>query len=446
MSESAAFNLLIVDDDKGMRQSLLELMGAAGWQAEAVSRADKALERLADVTPDVILSDVRMPGMTGLELLARLDRDMSPPLVLISAHGDIPMAVEAMQSGAYSFVEKPYDPRRLLTILTHAAEQSRMRARNAQLKERLFQLSGLDRVLLGQTPAVAAVREEVLDLAPLDGAVMILGETGTGKELVARALHDLGPRADQPFLAINCAALTPDSFEAEMFGVAGAGEGRLLAASGGTLFLDEISTCPLVVQAKLLRVIEDQEVFPVGASAPATLDVRVVCATNEDVEQAVVEERLRQDLLFRLNTFVMQLPPLRHRKDDLTLLAAHFMADYAQLYEIAVPELDHEDVAALMAHDWPGNVRELRNVCARRVMLARRGGGTFAAALTQDHGLEDMPDTLREAVAAFERELIGKAIKAHEGRMDAAAGALGIGRRTLNEKIVKLGLDKAALL
>ncbi|MBO9400805.1 sigma-54 dependent transcriptional regulator [Shimia sp. R9_3] len=446
MNDGPTYSLLIVDDDKAMRHSLLALMEAAGWQAEAVARGEKALERLATLAPDVILSDVRMPGMTGMELLAALDTELSPPLVLISAHGDIPMAVEAMQSGAYSFVEKPYEPRRLLTILTHAAEQSRMRASNQRLKARLYELSGLDRVLLGQTQAVANLREEVLDLAPMEGAVLIQGETGTGKELVARALHDLGPRAEQPFLAINCAALSPERFEAEMFGTAEGGKGRLQAATGGTLFLDEIGACPPAVQAKLLRVIEDQQVFPVGAATPDAVDLRIISATNEDVDQAVADGRLRQDLLFRINTFVMQLPPLRQRRDDVTLLSAHFLDDYARVHEIAAPELDHEDVATLMAHDWPGNVRELRNVCARRVMQARRGGGTMAAALTQTGGLEDVPETLREAVAAFERELIGKAIKGHEGRMDAAAEALGIGRRTLNEKIVKLGLKKEALL
>ncbi|MBO9472430.1 sigma-54-dependent Fis family transcriptional regulator [Shimia sp. R10_1] len=446
MSEAPTYSLLIVDDDKAMRQSLLALMAAAGWKSEAVSRGDKALERLTTMVPDVILSDVRMPGMTGLELLAALQPQLAPPLVLISAHGDIPMAVEAMQAGAYSFVEKPYEPRRLLSILTHAAEQSRMRASNKRLKARLYELSGLDRILLGQTQAVAHLREEVLDLAPMEEAVLIQGETGTGKELVARALHDLGPRAEQPFLAINCAALHPDSFEAEMFGTAEGGKGRLQAASGGTLFLDEIGACPLAVQAKLLRVIEDQQVFPVGAARPDAVDLRIICATNEDVDLAVDEGRMRQDLLFRINTFVMILPPLRQRLDDVMLLAAHFLDDYARVHEVAVPELDHEDVATLMAHDWPGNVRELRNVCARRVMLARRGGGTMTAAMAQTPSLEEVPETLREAVAAFERELIGKAIKAHEGRMDAAAETLGIGRRTLNEKIVKLGLNKEALL
>lgn len=440
------FSLLIVDDDKSMRQSLLALMDAAGWQAEAVPRADRALEKVSEMHPDVILSDVRMPGMSGLELLASLDVDLSPPLVLISAHGDIPMAVEAMQSGAYSFVEKPYEPRRLLTILTHAAEQSRMRASNARLKDRLYALSGLDRVLLGQTPKVADLRAEVLDLAGLDGAVMILGDTGTGKELVARALHDLSARTDRPFLAINCAALHPDSFEAEMFGQANGADGRLQAASGGTLFLDEIVSCPPAVQAKLLRVIEDQQVYPVGSGVPVKVDLRIVSATNEDVDQAVADDRLRADFLFRLNTFEVQIPPLRMRRDDIGLLASHFLAEYARMHEMDPPALSHEDMAALMAHDWPGNVRELRNVCARRVMAARRGGGSMAAVLAGDIGAEDVPDTLREAVAAFEREMIGKAIKAHEGRMDAAAEALGIGRRTLNEKIVKLGLNKDALL
>lgn len=446
MSNPRSFSILVVDDDKSMRQSLVDLLEAAGWQCTAVSRAAGAVERLPELLPDVILSDVRMPGMSGLDLLASLDRASAPPLVLISAHGDIPMAVQAMQDGAYSFLEKPYEPRRLLTILTHAAEQHRMRQSNTRLKERLLSLSGLDRVLLGQTAQVIRLRQDILDLADTRVPVLIEGETGTGKELAARALHDLGSHPDAPFLALNCAALTPDTFEAEMFGVSGESDGRLLAASGGTLFLDEVCSCPLAVQAKLLRVIEDQQVLPVNAQAPVPVQLRVVSATNEDVEQAVQQGRLRQDLLFRLNTMVLTLPPLRQRRDDITLLAAHFLRGFARLYETTEPELSQDDVAALLAHGWPGNVRELRSVCERRVLAARRGAGSMAQAIRSDQQLEDVPDTLREAVAAFERELIGKAIQAHEGRMDAAAEALGIGRRTLNEKIVKLGLDKDALL
>ncbi len=441
MSQARPNSILIVDDDASMRQSLLELLEAAGWEAKAISRASHAQAEIAEAAPDVILSDVRMPGMSGLELLASLGAD-APPLVLISAHGDIPMAVQAMQDGAYSFVEKPYEPRRLLTILSHAADQARMRGDNARLRARLYSLSGMDRVLLGGTEQIGRLRQDILDLADVPAPVLIRGETGTGKELVARALHDLGRTPDAPFLALNCAALSVETFEAEMFGVAGGSEGRLRAVSGGTLFLDEICSCPLEVQAKLLRVLETMEVLPVGADRPVPVQLRVLSATNEDVEEAVRVGRLREDLLFRIDTVTLSMPPLRKRKDDIGLLAAHFLENYARLYEVTVPDLSSDDIAALLAHDWPGNVRELRNACERRVLGARRGGGSMAAAIRRDDVGEDVPDTLREAVAAFERELIGKAIQAHQGRMDATAEALGIGRRTLNEKIVKLGLEK----
>lgn len=445
MTDPQPFRILVVDDDSGMRQSLVDLLEAADWRVDALPRATQVAEHLKDSLPDVILSDIRMPSMTGMELLQSLGPD-APPMVLISAHGDIPMAVEAMQSGAYSFLEKPYEPRRLLTVLKHAAEQNRMRKDNTRLKERLYRLSGLDRILLGHTDDVVALRNDILDFAETDTAVLIDGETGTGKELVAQALHDLGGNPDAAFLALNCAALSPDRFEAEMFGVAGQSDGRLITASGGTLFLDEICACPLEVQAKLLRVIEDKQVFPVGASAPVPVNFRVLSATNQDVQKAVADGRLRQDLLFRINTVELTVPPLRRRQDDLMVLATHFLEEFAKLYEIAVPEITREDLAAMLTHSWPGNVRELRHVCERRILAARRGRGSIAGALQGSEPHDDLPGTLREAVAALEREMIAKAIQTQAGRMDAAAEALGIGRRTLNEKIVKLGLDKEALL
>jgi len=447
MSDQNPFRILVVDDDTGMRHSLVDLLEAADWQVEALPRADKVAAHLKSSLPDVILSDVRMPGMSGLQLLESLDAE-APPIVLISAHGDIPMAVQAMQAGAYSFLEKPYEPRRLLTVLKHAAEQYRMRKNNDRLKERLYRLSGLDRVLLGQTAAVSELRDDILDFAQTNAAVLIEGETGTGKELVARALHDLGSNPDAPFLALNCAALSSDRFEAEMFGTAGqAGhtDGRLTAASGGTLFLDEICACPPEVQAKLLRVIEDQQVLPIGATTPVPVAFRVISTTNQDVGKAVGSGQLRRDLLFRLNTVALTVPPLRQRRDDLIVLATHFLEEYARIYELDVPAVSREDLAAMLSHDWPGNVRELRHACERRILAARRGRGSLAEAIS-GAATEEMPATLREAVAALEREMIAKAIRDHEGRMDAAAEALGIGRRTLNEKIVKLGLDKEALL
>ena len=440
------FSILVVDDDKAMRLSLIELLEAADWSVQALSRASLVAETLLQFMPDVILSDVRMPGMSGLELLTQLDPLFSPPLVLISAHGDIAMAVEALQNGAYSFVEKPYAPRRLLSILRNAAERHHIARNNQRLKDRLFQLSGLDRILLGKTPEMIALRQEILDVADINAAVMIRGETGTGKELVARALHDLSRTPDGPFLALNCAALSPNSFETDMFGIHDGAQGRLIAASGGTLFLDEICSCPLAVQAKLLRVIEDQTVLPVGATDPVHVKLRIVSATNEDVEAAITDRRLRADLLFRINTVEFMVPPLRARRNDLTLLMTHFLAKYANIYEVSAPIIAQDDLAALLAHDWPGNVRELHHVAERRVLAARRSAGSMADAIRRGHRLDDIPDTLREAVAAFEREVIAKAIKTHGGRMDAAADSLGIGRRTLNEKIVKLGLDKGALI
>lgn len=446
MTDTAKFSVLVVEDDKSMRLSLVELLEAANWHVDTVARAELALDRLTKAQPDVILSDIRMPGMSGIDLLHQLQGTGAPPIVLISAHGDIPTAVQAMQDGAYSYLEKPYDPRRLLSVLSHAAEQHRMQHQNQRLKERLTQLAGLDRTLLGQSKQIMRLRDDILDLAQVQTSVLIQGETGTGKELVARALHDLGPNSDGPFVAVNCAVLSAERFEQEMFGTVDDPSGYILSAIGGTVFLDEICACPLPAQAKLLRVLEDKQVLPVGADTPITANFRVISATNQDITAATSAGQFRADLLYRINTMALTLPPLRGRRDDLMLLCIEFMQQLAQVYEIPPPVLTPDDLTQLMMHEWPGNVRELRNVIERRVLAARRGGGSMEQALQADPLPQDVPETLREAVASFERELISKAIRTHQGRMDAAAEDLGIGRRTLNEKIVKLGLNKDALL
>ncbi len=449
------FSVLVIDDDKEMRDSLAHLLSRAGWLVNIARRGSDALQFLANALEsssivDVVLSDVRMPEMSGLKLLENLQGDNKGlsglPVVLISAHGDIPMAVEAMQLGAYSFIEKPFDPHRLLTVLKNAARQRRQGLENERLRARLLDLSGLDRVLLGRTPAMETLREDVLDLSSSDMPVMLLGETGTGKELVARALHDLGTRAGQPFIAINCAAILLEQFEPMMFGVANNSRGMLAAADGGTLFLDEITTCSPEVQAKLLRAIETQEFCALGSSQPIRVNFRLISASNDNFEEAVKEGRIRQDLLFRLNNMVLQMVPLRDRRDDISYLFGHFLNEQAAVYEIVVPDVDADDLAALLSHDWPGNVRELRHVAERRVLAAKRGRGSVAEAIQPDVEADGVPETLRGAIAAFEKNLIGKAITNNQGRMDAVAEALGIGRRTLNEKIVKLGLNKQDLI
>ncbi|WP_380051980.1 sigma-54-dependent transcriptional regulator [Falsihalocynthiibacter sp. SS001] len=441
---SDPYSVFILDDDREMRASLTDLLERSGWDARSFHNGKDALKAMADTPPDAIVSDVRMPAMSGIQVLAEVTKLNGPPVVLISAHGDIPMAVDAMQNGAYTFLEKPFDPRRLITALTHAAEQNRLAARAKRLSERLRDLSGLDRVLLGETEAIARLREDILDFADVEASVLVQGETGTGKELVARALHDLSRRAGAPFVALSCAALPAEHFEATLFGTTDQ-SGLLASAEGGSLFLDELASCPIEVQAKLLRVLETREYFPIGSAKPRKTDVRLISASKVDLAEAVANGAFRDDLFFRVNALLISLPPLRERKDDLLLLFAPFCRECAETYETTPPQLTTEDISTLLAHDWPGNVRELRHVAERFVLASRRGPSTVAAALRQDKP-EENAATLRHAVAALEKQLIAQAIKTHQGRMDSAAEALGIGRRTLNEKIVKLGLDKDTIL
>ncbi len=438
------FRICVIDDDREMRQSLAHLLDRANFEVSPYADARVALREIEQMDFDIVLSDVRMPGMSGLELLKELSqRNFAPPLVLISAHGDIPTAVDAMQGGAYSFLEKPFDPRRLITILEHAAEAHQLRRTTSRMRDEISALSGLDRVLIGEDARLVALRSSIHDLAAIDGSVLITGDTGTGKEVVARALHNIGPHRDAPFVPINCALIPPERFEELVFGVESGARGLMRTASGGTLFLDEVSACPEPVQTKLLRVIEQGESLPVGSDDIVPVSVRVIAASNENLEDKIAEGRFRSDLFFRLAKFRLHLPRLTDRGEDVIRLFEHFCDQLAQTYEITPPDLSAEDAAALLSHNWPGNVRELRNVAERRILAARRGVGSVAEAMTLGEETDTVPATLREAISAFERTLIGNALRAHSGRMDAVAEALGIGRRTLNEKIVKLGLDKA---
>ena len=440
------YRALVIDDDKEMRQSLIHLIETAGWEVEAHSEATDIENKVAAFLPDVILSDVRMPKSSGLDLLKDRTTTANIPIVLISAHGDIPTAVQAMRDGAYSFLEKPFEPPRLLTILRNAAEKFQLSKDAERLRRQLATLSGLDRVLLGKSDALKNVRESVLDFSSANAAALILGETGTGKELVARALHNLSDRANGAFIAVNCATIEAEGFEKRIFGEAGVSQGLFREAEGGTLFLDEIGTCALDVQAKLLRAIELHEILPVGADRPVTVDVRIVSASNEPLDQAVDTGTFRRDLFFRLSNVVIDLPNLRSRPDDVPLLFEHFVQNFAELYETDVPDISAEDMATLFAYDWPGNVRELRNVAERYILASRRGTASVQDVLRVPAEMNDVPTTLREAVAAFERTMIAKAIRNHKGKMDDVAETLGIGRRTLNEKIVKLNLNKSDLV
>jgi len=445
MTKAPKYRVLVIDDDTEMRHSLVHLLESTGWAVETAASA-VGIETLIEATlPDVILTDVQMPGRTGLQLLTELPTDIMPPIVLISAHGDIPMAVEAIQNGAYSFLEKPFEPRRLITILQHAAEQHQLQETTKRLKDRLADLSGLNRVFIGQSDLVNSVRETVLDYSQLETTILILGETGTGKEVIAKAMHDLSLRSAKPFVAVNCTAIPITDFEEMLFGRTGHIQGLVSKAQGGTLFLDEIISAPIEIQMKLLRLIESKEFIALGSDTTQMANIRIIAASSENPDTAIAENRLRKDLLFRLNGFTVSLPSLREHKDDIVLLFENFVTEFSRLYEIPAMAQTAEDVAALLGHEWPGNVRELRSVAERCVLAAKRGAGGAANALRSPDTTET-PENLRGAVAAFERALIAKSIKAHGGKMDVVAAALGIGRRTLNEKIVKLGLDKDAIL
>ncbi|MTI09913.1 sigma-54-dependent transcriptional regulator [Curvivirga aplysinae] len=449
------YKVAVVDDDREMRESLEHFLGKAGFDVEAFPTARLALDGLSATLPDVLVTDMRMPGMSGFELLDEIKkRNVDLPVVLISAHGDVPMAVEAMQKGAYTFLEKPFDPARLARVLQHGAEAHRLSIENSNLRQKVSQLSGLDHVLLGDSGLMHELKDDIRNVADTEATIMVLGETGTGKEVVARSIHDLSPRVSGPFVAVNCAAIPENLFEASMFGhvegaftgATSASKGYFASANGGTLFLDELGACPLDQQAKLLRALENREVMPVGSTKAEKIDIRVVSATNENLEGAVQEGRFREDLFYRLNTLILELPPLRTIKEDIVLIFTHFLTEYAATYGTMVPTLTADDVATLQGHDWPGNVRELRQVAERRVLANRRGKGTVAEALSYSSAQPDEPETLRDAMNAFERQLIVKAMENHSGDMETVASSLSIGRRTLNEKLVKYDINRTDYL
>ncbi len=437
--------VLVVDDDREMRVSLAHLLEKGGFAAATAKSGAEALATLQKGAPDVVLSDVRMPGMDGMAFLQRVTEISRVPVVLFSAHGDIPLAVEAIQNGAYNFLEKPFDPRRLLTLLKNAVRLKRLQDSAEQLEQRLASLTDLEEILIGDSLGLTQVRRDIRDFAASPANVLVTGQTGTGKELVARALHDLGRGPAAPFVAVNCAVIPADRFEETVFGTAEAPGGLMQRADGGTLFLDELTSMPVEAQSKFLRAIETQTCEPVGA-APVDVNIRLVSATSQPPDAAVADGSLRQDLLFRLNTLIIDMPPLAERGEDIVLIFRHYLSRLSKVYAVAEPDLSPSDFSALLAHPWPGNVRELQSVAERCVLGAKRGAMSVAAAIRGAADMAETPPTLREAVAAFERQIIGQAITSNSGRMDDAAAQLGIGRRTLNEKIVKLGIDKSNLL
>ncbi|SEB56844.1 two-component system, NtrC family, C4-dicarboxylate transport response regulator DctD [Pseudomonas saponiphila] len=438
-------SVMVVDDEASIRSAVEQWLSLSGFSVQLFSRGEDCLAHLPKNFPGVILSDVRMPGISGLELLTQVQRlDPDLPIILLTGHGDVPMAVEAMRDGAYDFLEKPFSPDTLLSSLRRALDKRRLVLENRHLHQQADSRAKLDATLLGASRALQTLRRQVLDLAALPVNVLIRGETGSGKELVARCLHDFGPRAGKPFVALNCAAIPEQLFEAELFGhesgaftgAQGKRIGKLEYADGGTLFLDEIESMPLAQQVKLLRVLQEQKLERLGANQSIKVDLRVIAATKPDLLEEARAGRFREDLAYRLTVAELRLPPLRERREDIPQLYEHFARAAAERLGRSVAPLNGPQLSRLLSHDWPGNVRELANAAERQVL----GLGEPQADV-----LEAGP-SLAAQQEAFEAQCLRAALTRHKGEIKAVLNELQLPRRTLNEKMQRHGLTREMFL
>ena len=438
-------SVIVVDDEASIRNAVEQWLSLSGFDVQLFTCAEDCLGQLPAHFAGVIVSDVRMPGMGGLALLNRLQQlDADLPVILLTGHGDVPMAVEAMRAGAYDFLEKPFSPEALLGSLRRALEKRQLILENRRLHEQADRREQSDGRLLGVSRSLQTLRRQVLELAPLPVNVLIRGETGSGKELVARCLHDFGPRADKPFVALNCSAIPEQLFEAELFGhesgaftgAQGKRIGKLEYADGGTLFLDEIESMPLAQQAKLLRVLQEQKLERLGSNQSISVNLRVVAATKPDLLDEARAGRFREDLAYRLTVAELRLAPLRERREDIALLYDAFSRQAAERLGRSLQVLSGPQLSRLLCHAWPGNVRELANVAERDVLGL---------------GEPQLPDTdvgqsLVAQQEAFEAQCLRAALTRHKGDIKAVLHELQMPRRTLNEKMQRHGLVREAFL
>ncbi len=450
---SLGARILLADDDPNFQKVMEYNLSQAGAELSIVGNGEEAWRRLGEAEFDLLLSDVRMPGLDGLELLSRARATRpSLPVILITAHGDIEMAVEAMQRGASDFITKPFDRHSLLEKVERALRPSRLARENEALREQLADRFSFEKII-GSSEPMRRLFDVMTRVAFRDTTVLIRGESGTGKELVARALHQASPRREGRFVAVNCAAIPPALLESELFGhlrgsFTGADsdrEGRFQAASGGTLFLDEIGDMPLELQAKLLRSLQERQVEPVGSSKPVPIDVRILAATHQDLEQLVESGSFRRDLYFRLNVVPLTVPPLRERLEDIPLLARHF------LRRLGEPEVKLEPSAleCLRRYSWPGNVRELENMVERALALRidpeRLTDADFilpepCSAPLSANGSLQLPEG-GIVLDQLERDLIRAALHKAQGNQTRAAALLGISRQKLIYRMQKHEVD-----
>ncbi len=442
--------LLVVDDEAIVRESLAAWFKQEGHEVATAENAKQALRLCAESRFDIALVDIRMPGIDGLELQARLvAADPELTIILMTAYASVDSAVRAMKAGAYDYIVKPFDPDDLSLLVKRAAEHRSLRAENVRLKKR-FESLAAPPPLLGASPAMKKVAEMVRTVAVSDATVLILGASGTGKELVARAVHAGSPRRYNPLVVVNCGALPEGTLESELFGhEAGAftgacarHKGRFEIAEGGTVFLDEIGDVSPKVQVELLHVLERKTVTRLGGNTEIPVDFRVIAATNRDLPALVAAGTFREDLYWRLNVFTIQIPPLRERRDDIPLLAEHFLNRFAQAMSRKPPRLSPEALAALESYPWPGNVRELQNAMERAVVI---GSGTLVEPADLPLHISRPPNAAAAgSLAEMEREHIQEVLDAQGWNITHAARVLGVDRATLYSKIRRYELQKRA--
>ncbi|MCG6112132.1 MAG: sigma-54 dependent transcriptional regulator [Paracoccus sp.] len=440
---SRKLKIAIVDDEPDMRESISQWLVLSGFETETFASAEDALKVIGPDWPGVVVTDIRMPGMDGMALLKRLmGLDSNLPVIMITGHGDVPMAVEAMRLGAMDFMEKPFNPDRMTQLAKKATQARRMTLDNRALRRDLSEGQQVMSKLIGASPVMERLREDILDLGQADGHVLIDGETGTGKTLVAHALHAVGPRASKKFVPVSCAAYNDEALAARLFGPIEDGLPAVEEARAGTLCLEDIEALSEGLQARLLAFISEQ-------GAPA--DTRIIAISNARGEGRRAEDSLRPDLFYRLSALKITLPPLRARGEDILALFTRMTEQFSEEYGCEPPQVSAQEAAQLLQAPWPGNIRQLINVSERAVLQNRRGSGAIASLLMADGEDNQQATTtegkpLKEYVESFERMLIDNTMRRHKGSIASVMDELCLPRRTLNEKMAKYGLQRGDYL
>lgn len=457
-----AYDILIVDDETDIRALISGLLQDEGYATREASNSDEALAQISSRQPNLIIQDIWLEGshLDGLGILRRVARNHPDvPVVMISGHGTIETAVEALKEGAYDFIEKPFQVDRLLVVVERAIESSRLRQENRELRLR----AGDGEELVGGSPGILQIRQAIGKVAPTGSRVLITGPAGAGKEVVARLIHSRSSRSAQPFVVVNCATMRPDAFETELFGIEPTGKGEdderrrvgvFERAHGGTLLLDEVADMPLETQGKIVRVLQEQTFERVGGNHKVSVDVRVIATTNRDLEQEIVEGNFREDLFYRLNVVPIPVPALSRRRDDIPLLARHFMARSASATGVRQRPFSEDAMAALQSYTWPGNVRQLRNVVdwvmimapgegedpVTAEMLPPELGAAAPESLSAAKAAEIMALPLREARELFEKQYLEAQIQRFEENISKTAKFVGMERSALHRKLKSLGI------